>query len=107
MAGMADMMTPAETALVMLTPVIMHTVNRKLPKKDSRNTSILVWPEIAGSAAGLTSQRVIAMAPMPNRIQPSKKTGNASDSGLVSATYAPTMDMLNARQAYATGRLGE
>src|SRR5690606_2680963 len=104
-AGMADMITPADTALVMLTPNIMHSVNRKLPRNDSRKISHRVDTERTGSVAGLRIQRSMAMAPMPKRSQPSKKTGSTSASGLVSATYAPTSDMDKARQAYAFRRL--
>ncbi len=38
-AGMPAMVTPAVTALVSPTPEIMHSVNRKLPRNDSRNSS--------------------------------------------------------------------
>ena len=37
-AGIAAMMTPADTALVMLTPNNMQMENRKLPKNDCRNS---------------------------------------------------------------------
>src|SRR3546814_9021982 len=72
-AGMDDMMTPADTALVMLTPTIMHKVNRKLPRKDSRKISHRVCTDRVGSEAGLRIQRNMAIAPMPKRIQPSRK----------------------------------
>ena len=39
MAGIAAMITPADTALVRLTPNSMQIENRKLPRKDSRNSS--------------------------------------------------------------------
>ena len=37
-AGIDAMITPADTALVRLTPNSMQIENRKLPRKDSRNT---------------------------------------------------------------------
>ena len=80
------MMTPAETAVVSLTPEIMNTVNRKLPRKDSKNTSPRVWRVSGGSSAGLRSQCAMATPPMPKRSQASRKTGNTTARGLVSAT---------------------
>src|SRR5450830_566094 len=85
-AGITDMMTPADTALVMLTPVIMQIENRKLPRNDSRNTSNFMRGANGASSAGFFSQRNIATAPMPKRNQASKNTGSASASGLVRAT---------------------
>ena len=80
------MTTPAETALVMLTPNSMQMENRKLPRNDSRNSSRRVRPESGGSSAGLRSQGSIATAAMPKRIQASRNTGRAATSGLDSAT---------------------
>ena len=85
-AGIAAKMTPAATALVRLTPYNMQIENRKLPRKDSRNTSMRVWPVIGGSCAGLRSHGNIATAAIPKRIQPSRKTGNAATRGLDKAT---------------------
>ena len=80
------MMTPAATALVMLTPNSMQIENKKLPRKDSRNSSFWVWPLIGVSCAGFFSQCSIAMPPIPNRSQASRNTGSAATSGLDSAT---------------------
>ena len=80
------MMTPADTALVRLTPVIMHSVNRKLPKKDSRNSSPRVWRVIGTSTPVLRSHGAMATAAIPKRSQASKNTGMVATSGLVSAT---------------------
>ena len=85
-AGMAARMTPAETALVSLTPVIMHTVKRKLPRNDSRNSKRRVRGVNGGSLAGFFSQCSMATPPMPKRNQASKSTGKISASGLDSAT---------------------
>ena len=80
------MVTPAVTALVMATPLIMHSVKRKLPKKDSKNSSNLVWPDSAASFAGRLSQPSMAITPMPKRSQASNMTGNTAANGLESAT---------------------
>ncbi len=85
-AGMAAMMTPADTALVSLTPLIMHSVNRKLPRKDSRNSRRRVRGESGGSPGGFFSQCAIATPPMPKRNQASSSTGKTAASGLESAT---------------------
>ena len=50
------MITPAETALVMLTPYNMESENRKLPRKDSRNSRRRVCGVMGGSSAGRRSQ---------------------------------------------------
>ena len=80
------MITPADTALVMLTPVIMQIENRKLPRNDSRKTSIRVLRVSGASFAGFRIQRNMATAPIPKRNQANKNTGKAATSGLVSAT---------------------
>ena len=80
------MITLAATAVVSRMPAIMHSVNRKLPKKDSRNSSQRVRGVIGGSPAGLRSQCSMAPPPMPKRSQASSITGNTNASGLVSAT---------------------
>jgi len=85
-AGMAAMMTPADTALVMLTPNNMQMENRKLPRKDSRNSNCLVLRVMGASPSGFLSQPTMAMPPMPKRNQASKNTGSAATSGLLSAT---------------------
>ena len=85
-AGMAARMTPADTALVMLTPYNIQIENRKLPRKDSRKTSLFVALVIGGSPAGLISQRPMAIPAMPKRSHASKKTGRAATRGLDSAT---------------------
>src|SRR5450759_2567683 len=85
-AGMDAMMTPAEIALVMLTPYSMQIVNRKLPRKDSTKTSFLVAQVMTGSEAGLVSQCGIARPPMAKRNQASNRTGMAATSGLDNAT---------------------
>ena len=85
-AGIAAMITPADTALVMLTPNSMQMENKKLPKNDSKKTSFLVCKLMGGSSAGFLSHRVIAKPPIPKRIQANKKTGKVIDKGLDSAT---------------------
>ena len=85
-AGMDAMMTPAEIALVMLTPYNMKTEKSTLPKSDSRKTSFFVSQLIGGSQGEARNQCVMASPPMANRIQASKNTGNASTRGLDSAT---------------------
>ncbi len=84
--GIADMVTPAATALVRLTPVTMHSVNRKLPKKDSRNSSQRVCADSGASPGTGRSQPSMATAPMPKRSQASSSTGNRATSGLDRAT---------------------
>src|SRR5450830_576037 len=54
-AGITDMMTPADTALVMLTPVIMQIENRKLPRNDSRNTSNFMFSICMITGVSMTS----------------------------------------------------
>ena len=85
-AGMAAMITPADTALVRLTPNSMQIENRKLPRNDSRNSSCLVCRVMGASLAGFLSQPAMAMPPMPKRSQASRNTGRAATSGLDSAT---------------------
>ena len=85
-AGMLAMMTPAETALVMLTPNNMQMENRKLPKKDSRNTSLRIDADMGGSSAGRRSQGNMATAAMPKRNHAKRNTGKAATSGLDKAT---------------------
>ena len=69
------MMTPAATALVMLTPNSMQIENRKLPRNDSTKSKRLVLELMGISVAGFLSQCSIAAPPMPKRNQASKKTG--------------------------------
>ena len=85
-AGIEAMMTPADTALVRLTPNSMQIENRKLPRKDSRNSSCRVCAVMSGSSAGLRNQCSMAAPPMPNRSHASRNTGMAATSGLDSAT---------------------
>ena len=80
------MITPADTALVRLTPSSMHTENKKLPRNDSRNKSPRRRGVRGGSSAGRGSQWAIASAPMPKRSHASSITGNAATRGLDSAT---------------------
>eukprot|EP01035_Chromulina_nebulosa_P014024 gene14024-18565_t len=60
----------------------MQMVNRKLPRKDSRNSSRLVCGVSGGSLSGFLSQCSMAMPPMPKRIQANKSTGSTAASGL-------------------------
>ena len=85
-AGMEAMITPAEVALVRLTPEIMQMVNRKLPKSDCRNSSPRVCVVIGGSSGVLRSQCGMATTPMPKRSQASRKIGNVAASGFDNAT---------------------
>jgi hypothetical protein len=85
-AGMAAKMTPADTALVMLTPKSMQIEKRKFPKKDSKNKSPLVRRSIGSSDVGFFSHPAIATAAIPKRSQANKKTGIAATRGLESAT---------------------
>ena len=85
-AGMDDITTPAATAVVRLTPNSMQMENRKLPRNDSRNSRPLVRGDSAGSFGGFLSQRHMAMPPIPNRSQASKKTGKTTTRGLDKAT---------------------
>ena len=84
-AGMDAMMTPAEIALVMLTPYSMQIVNRKLPRKDSTKTSFLVAQVMDGSETGFASQCGIAKPPMAKRSQASNMTGRTATRGLARA----------------------
>ena len=86
MAGMADKITPAALALVRLTPYNMHTENKKLPKKASRNSSFLVALDSGCSVLGFDSQRAMATEPMAKRSHANKNTGNTATSGLDKAT---------------------
>ena len=85
-AGMAAMITPAETAVVMLTPKSMQIEKRKLPKKDSRKRYFRVAGDMGNSSAGRLSQCRVAKPPMPNRNHANKNTGSTSTKGLDSAT---------------------
>ncbi len=85
-AGMLAKITPADTALVMLTPYNMQIDNRKLPKGDSMKTSHLTCGVNGGSCAGARSQGDMASAAMPKRSQASRNTGNTATSGLDKAT---------------------
>ena len=85
-AGIAAMITPAATALVMLTPNSMQIENKKLPRNDSKNTNQRVCDVIGASPTGFFSQCAIASPPMPKRSQASKNTGIAATSGLDKAT---------------------
>jgi hypothetical protein len=85
-AGMVDITTPAATAVVMLTPNSMNTENRKLPRKDSRNSRARVRPLIGASSAGLRNHESMATAPMPKRSHASKKIGKTATSGFDRAT---------------------
>ena len=80
------MVTPAVTALVKATPLIMQSVKRKLPKKDSKNSSHLVCLVRVVSCAGGLSQPSMATAPMPKRSQASSMTGKMAARGLDKAT---------------------
>ena len=80
------MMTPAETALVMLMPNSMQIVNKKFPKRDSRNTSFLVCVVMGTSSGGVFSQWGMARPPMPNLSHAKRKTGRAETNGLDRAT---------------------
>jgi len=84
--GIEAITTPADTALVMLTPYNMQMENRKFPRKDSRNRRSRIRLSINGSSAGLRSHGSIARPPIPKRIQASRNTGMAATSGLESAT---------------------
>jgi hypothetical protein len=73
-AGMAAM-TPADTAVVSFTPEIMHSVNRKLPKRlqEQQAPRLRRQRRLIG---GLAQPVRMAAAPMPKRSQASRKTGN-------------------------------
>src|SRR3546814_20541751 len=88
MAGIADIITPADTAPVRLTPSIMQSVNRKLHRKDSRKINLRVCGDRTGSVLGLRNQRNMAMPPMPKRNQPRRNTGSTIAHGLVKAQEA-------------------
>jgi len=60
----------------------MQTENRKLPKKDSRKSSLRSRALSTGSSGALRVQLAIATAAMPKRIQASKNTGNTATSSL-------------------------
>jgi hypothetical protein len=85
-AGIDAMITPADTALVRLTPNSMQIENMKLPRNDSRNTRPRVRGVMGGSSGGRRSQCGMARAAMPKRSQASSSTGKAATSGLDSAT---------------------
>ena len=85
-AGMLAITTPAETALVKLTPYNMQIENRKLPRSDSRNSSSRMRGAKGASLAGLRNQGSMATAAMPKRIQASRNTGRMATSGLDKAT---------------------
>ncbi|MCY1367302.1 hypothetical protein D9M69_542310 [compost metagenome] len=85
-AGIDAMITPADTALVRLTPNSMQIENRKLPRKDSRKTSPRVRVLMGGSSGLRWSQWGMASAAMPKRSHASSSTGKAATSGLERAT---------------------
>jgi len=66
------MITPAASAEVRATPNSMHTENRKLPKKDSRNSSQRSCGLRRASPGCRFTQPAIATAAMPKRSQASK-----------------------------------
>ncbi len=80
------MITPADTALVRLTPNSMQIENMKLPRNDSRNTSQRVRAVIGGSSGVRLSQCGMASAAMPKRSHASSSTGKAATRGLERAT---------------------
>ena len=85
-AGMDAMITPADTALVRLTPNSMKIENRKLPRNDSRKTRPRVRALMGASSGARRSQCGMANAAMPNRSHASSSTGKAATSGLERAT---------------------
>jgi len=85
-AGIEAKMTPAETALVRLTPYSMHIENRKLPRNDSVKTSTRVRRVMTGSCNGRFSQCGMATAAMPKRSQANSNTGKTATSGFDNAT---------------------
>ena len=77
-AGIAAMITPAASAEVRATPNSMHTENRKLPKKDSRNSSQRSCGLSRASPGWRFTQPAMATAAMPKRSQASRKIGSTS-----------------------------
>src|SRR3546814_4744819 len=67
------------TTLFRSTPSIMQSVNRKLPRKDSRKINLRVCGDRTGSVLGLRNQRNMAMPPMPKRNQPRRNTGRSEE----------------------------
>ena len=98
-AGIEAMITPADTALVMLTPNSMQMENRKLPRKDSRNTSLLVCGG-HGRLAERLAQPVQHGQPADAEAQPGQQEhGNCRDQGLGQRDVA-------ADQRHAQGQAG-
>ena len=85
-AGILASTTPAEIALVMLTPYSIQIENRKLPRNDSINSSSLVRAVNGASLAGFRSHGNKAMAAMPKRIHANRNTGSIATKGLDKAT---------------------
>ncbi len=85
-AGMAAMMTPAASAEVSATPKSMKMEKRKLPKKDSKKSSVRSRRLSGASPGWRLTHEAMATAAMPKRSQASRKTGKTSTSVLESAT---------------------
>ncbi len=78
-------MTPAATALVRLTPNSMQMENRKLPRKDSRNSRRAVCRLMGISSAGFQPAQRGRTAYA--KTQPGEQEGGqGGDQGLDSAT---------------------
>ncbi len=90
-AGMPAMMTPALIALASRMPNSMQMENRKLPRKDSRNSRPRVRRSRGGAPGAARSQCAMATAAMPKRNQASRNTGKVATSTRENPTYAPTI----------------
>ena len=84
--GSIDKMMPAAMALVWLTPYSMQIEKRKLPRKDSRNSSPFIRRFKTGSCSGLRNQWGTAKAPITKRNQAKANTPNTLTKGLAKAT---------------------
>ena len=83
---LGERIAPAASAVVRATPNSMQIENRKLPKKDSRNSRRRSRGDRRGSTGSRRTQRDMATAAMPKRSQASRKIGNTATSSLDSAT---------------------
>ena len=98
-AGIEAMMTPADTALVRLTPNSMQMENRKLPRKDSRNTSRRVCARHRRLVGGLAQPVQHGQAADAEAQPGQQEHGNRRDQRLGQGDIA-------AHQRHAQGQAG-
>jgi hypothetical protein len=84
--GIAAMITPAARAEDRAIPNSMQMEKRKLPRNDSRKSSLRSCTLSGASFGARFTHVTIATAAMPNRSHASRKTGKTTTSSLDSPT---------------------